>query len=95
MRLLPERMRWVFRRERKDAPADSASLLDVVRAAVVGDEQGLERLAAVRSRERERRERERVEREQLDEARRQHEENARALRRHVERYGSWFPSDWR
>jgi hypothetical protein len=89
----PDWLRRPFGRHRESAPQAISSLVEVLRAAVVGDEEDLEQLAVVRGRQRELKAREAAEAAEQQARRERANTSDRALRRRVERYGSWFPSD--
>jgi hypothetical protein len=90
---LPDWVRRPLGRRREPAP-EPAGLVAVLRAAVAGDEEDLERLAVARAHERARREGEREEQRQRDEARQRAEGSAAFIRQAIRRYGAYFPNDW-
>ena len=83
--------RWLGRDRREAAAQTPLRARDVVRAVVLGE--NVEQVADVVRMQREQREREVAARAEVEADRQRREAGARALRRHVERHGSWFPGD--
>jgi hypothetical protein len=88
---LPERVRRLF--SGTVETTERVGLLDVARALLTEDDEEAERVARALSRDRKQRDQERAEQAEQQARRERAQASARALRRYIERCGSWFPGD--